>query len=179
MSWRHGEDIFPVGPMDFKVLDDVVQVNDQECFVWARRLVKQEGVFTGGSAAAAFRARLRVAKTLPEGSFRRRVSARHRDALPEQSVQRRMDARARLHGFGSAAHGRRHRQRETQNRQGPRVDCCGARQTVFHALHTMQTQDISQLPVFEGHTPVGAIYEDQILNLALQGKDCAKWPSAK
>jgi len=38
----------------------------------------------------------------------------------------------------------------------------------------MQTQDISQLPVFEGHTPVGAIYEDQILNLALQGKDLRK-----
>jgi cystathionine beta-synthase len=38
----------------------------------------------------------------------------------------------------------------------------------------MQTQDISQLPVFEGQTPVGAIYEDQILNLALQGKDLRK-----
>jgi cystathionine beta-synthase len=38
----------------------------------------------------------------------------------------------------------------------------------------MQTQDISQLPVFEESTPVGAIYEDQILNLALQGKDLRK-----
>jgi cystathionine beta-synthase len=47
-------------------------------------------------------------------------------------------------------------------------------QTVFHALHAMQTQDISQLPVFEESTPVGAIYEDQILNLALQGKDLRK-----
>jgi len=45
---------------------------------------------------------------------------------------------------------------------------------VFHALHTMQTQDISQLPVFEAQQPVGAIYEDQILNLALQGKDLRK-----
>ncbi len=47
-------------------------------------------------------------------------------------------------------------------------------QTVFHALHTMQTQDISQVPVFEDDTPIGTIYEDQILNLALQGKDLRK-----
>src|ERR1700739_1840064 len=43
-----GEDIFP-STMDFKVVDDVVQVSDQECFVCARKLVKAEGVFTGGS----------------------------------------------------------------------------------------------------------------------------------
>src|SRR4029077_5702724 len=39
----------------------------------------------------------------------------------------------------------------------------GPDHTVFHALHTMQNQDISQLPVFEDKIPVGAIYEDQIL----------------
>ena len=47
-------------------------------------------------------------------------------------------------------------------------------QTVFHALHTMQQQDISQLPVFEDTTIVGTIFEDQILNMALQGKDLRK-----
>ena len=38
----------------------------------------------------------------------------------------------------------------------------------------MQEQDISQLPVFEENAIVGTIYEDQILNLALQGKDLRK-----
>jgi cystathionine beta-synthase len=47
-------------------------------------------------------------------------------------------------------------------------------QTVFHALKTMQEQDISQIPVFEDNLPIGTIYEDQILNLALQGKDLRK-----
>jgi len=55
----------------------------------------------------------------------------------------------------------------------------GPDQTVFHALHTMQTRTFRSCPCSKGHTPVGAIYEDQILNLALQGKTCAKWPSAK
>jgi cystathionine beta-synthase len=47
-------------------------------------------------------------------------------------------------------------------------------QTVFHALRTMQEQDISQLPVIEETNIVGTIYEDQVLNLALQGKDLHK-----
>jgi len=47
-------------------------------------------------------------------------------------------------------------------------------QTVFHALHTMHDEDISQLPIFEETTLIGTIYEDQILNLALQGKDLRK-----
>ena len=47
-------------------------------------------------------------------------------------------------------------------------------QTVFHALKTMQEQDISQIPVFEEDLPIGTIYEDQILTLALQGKDLRK-----
>src|SRR5262249_33138232 len=46
--------------------------------------------------------------------------------------------------------------------------------TVFHALKTMQEQDISQIPVFEENLPIGTVYEDQILNLALQGKDLRK-----
>ena len=167
-----GEDIFP-STMNFKILDDVVQVNDQECFVWARRLVKQEGIFTGGSGGGCVSGALRVAKALPKG-FRRGVSAGYGHALPEQSVQRRVDARARLRGFRSAAHGRGRGERQAQDGQGARSDVARPYQTVFHALHTMQTQDISQLPVFEEQSPIGAIYEDQILNLALQGKDLRK-----
>ncbi len=45
---------------------------------------------------------------------------------------------------------------------------------MFHALKTMQEQDISQIPVFEENLPIGTMYEDQILNLALQGKDLRK-----
>ncbi len=38
----------------------------------------------------------------------------------------------------------------------------------------MQKQDISQLPVFEEDSSIGTVFEDQILNLALQGKDLHK-----
>src|SRR5271155_2132636 len=58
-----GEDFFP-GAMNLKILDDVVQVNDEECFVWARRLAKQEGIFTGGSGGGCVAGALRIAKNL-------------------------------------------------------------------------------------------------------------------
>ena len=61
-----GEDILPT-TMDFTILDDVIQVNDEECFVWARRLAKQEGIFAGGSSGGCVAAALRVAKNVQTG----------------------------------------------------------------------------------------------------------------
>src|SRR5580704_13759525 len=63
-----GEDILP-STMDFSVLDDIVQVNDEECFLWARRLAKREGIFTGGSGGGCVSAALRVAKECRKGDF--------------------------------------------------------------------------------------------------------------
>src|SRR5580704_10664740 len=63
-----GEDFFP-GTMNLKILDDVEQVNDEECFVWARRLAKQEGIFTGGSGGGCLSAALKVAKNGKSGDM--------------------------------------------------------------------------------------------------------------
>jgi cystathionine beta-synthase len=46
--------------------------------------------------------------------------------------------------------------------------------TVSTALERMQESDFSQLPVFESGAPVGALYEDAILSLTLEGKDLKK-----
>src|SRR5215475_8367219 len=58
-----GEDFFPT-TMNLKILDDVIQVHDEECFVAARRLAKLEGLFTGGSGGGCISATLRLAKDL-------------------------------------------------------------------------------------------------------------------
>jgi cystathionine beta-synthase len=46
--------------------------------------------------------------------------------------------------------------------------------TVRAALDRMRQYDFSQLPVFEEGAPAGALYEDKILSLALEGKDLSK-----
>lgn len=47
-----GEDFMP-STMDFQYVDDVVRVNDKECFQMTRRLVREEGLYVGGSCGAA------------------------------------------------------------------------------------------------------------------------------
>ncbi|HVB55109.1 MAG TPA: pyridoxal-phosphate dependent enzyme [Candidatus Acidoferrales bacterium] len=168
-----GEDIFP-GTMDFKVLNDVVQVTDEECFVWARRLAKREGIFTGGSGGGCVSAALRVAKDCKKGDM---VVALLADGGNRYLSKIYNDGWMREHGYAdsevtlTAADVIRVKHQNGKTREPIIV---GPNQTVFHALRTMQQQDISQLPIFEGEQSIGTVFEDQILNLALQGKDLRK-----
>lgn len=53
----------PSAILDVSVIDRVVGVSDEESFATARRLVREEGLFVGGSAGTAVAAALQVAST--------------------------------------------------------------------------------------------------------------------
>jgi len=61
-----GEDML-CKAMDFSVLDDVRQVDDKQCFVAARRLAREEGIFGGGSSGAAVHVAIELAKEVGKG----------------------------------------------------------------------------------------------------------------
>jgi cystathionine beta-synthase len=168
-----GEDFFPT-TMNLKILDDIIQVNDEECFVVARRLAKLEGLFTGGSGGGCLSGALRLAKNLGPGDFlvallpdtgMRYLSKAYNDEWMRERGY--VDAAVQITAAEVV---------KAKHAAGKVRELVIARpyQTVFHALKSMQDQDISQIPVFEENTPIGTIYEDQILNLALQGKDLRK-----
>ena len=62
-----GEDFLP-STLDLSLVDDVIQVTDQEAFLWARRLTKDEAIFAGGSSGAALAAAMRYANRLVIGN---------------------------------------------------------------------------------------------------------------
>src|SRR5262245_36643984 len=55
-----GEDFLP-GTMNLEILDEVVRVDDKECFLMTRELVRQEGIYAGGSSGAAVAGAIRYA----------------------------------------------------------------------------------------------------------------------
>jgi len=168
-----GEDFFPT-TMDMNILDDVIQVNDEECFVVARRLVKQEGLFTGGSGGGCLSAALRLAKTLDEKAY---IVAFLPDTGMRYLSKVYNEEWIRERGYVDSSMAITAADVVNAKRKSGKVRelvIVRPYQTVFHALKTMQEQDISQIPVFEENVPVGTIYEDQILTLALQGKELQK-----
>jgi cystathionine beta-synthase len=168
-----GEDFFPT-TMHMNILDDVIQVNDEECFVAARRLAKLEGIFTGGSGGGCLSGALRLAKTLGPEAF---IVALMPDTGMRYLSKVYNDEWMRERGYvESSVPITAAEVVNAKKGSGKARELITARpyQTVFHALKTMQEQDISQIPVFEENLPIGTVYEDQILTLALQGKDLRK-----
>lgn len=60
-----GEDML-CETMHFDIMDDIIQVNDRDSFLMARRLVREEGILAGGSSGSAVFAALKVCEGLPE-----------------------------------------------------------------------------------------------------------------
>jgi cystathionine beta-synthase len=159
--------------LDFKLLDDVVQATDEESFVYTRRMARLEGIFAGGSCGSVISAALKLARALPAEAcvvvFLPDTGMRYLSNVYNDDWMRTrgyVDSEVSLHAGDIVRSKPQGKARELQ--------IARPYQTVFHALKTMQEKDISQLPVFEENTMIGAIFEDQVLNLALQGKDLRK-----
>src|SRR5690349_8687208 len=59
-----GEDFLP-STLDLSVVDEIVRASDRESFMTARKLVRMEGIFAGGSTGSALAGALKYAAKLP------------------------------------------------------------------------------------------------------------------
>ncbi len=58
-----GEDFLP-SAMDITVVDAIERAGDKESFLWARQLVRQEGIFAGGSSGSAMAGAIKYCRRL-------------------------------------------------------------------------------------------------------------------
>src|SRR5262245_14952171 len=60
-----GEDFLPTA-LDLSVVDAIERAGDRESFLWARQLVRQEGIFAGGSSGSALAGAIKYCRKLRE-----------------------------------------------------------------------------------------------------------------
>ncbi|MBZ4400464.1 pyridoxal-phosphate dependent enzyme [Myxococcus faecalis] len=160
-----GEDML-CGAMDFKVVDDVRQVDDRQCFVAARRLAREEGIFAGGSSGAAVHVAVQLAKEVGKGktivvvlpdSGSSYISKFHSDEWMRDN------GFAEDKGTGTVRDILGSKQRDVKTaRKGDRVD---------QVVETMRGHGISQMPVVtEDGRAVGMVHEYDLLNALVAGK---------
>ena len=153
-----GEDFLP-GTMDFSVLDDIVRVNDKECFLWTRRLVRDEGIYAGGSGGAAIcgavkwaerqLGALNVLTILPDGASKY-LSKIFDDAWMKENGYLEPEyggTVAEVMGAGPHA-----------------VFSVAPTDTVTHVIAALKRHEVSQLPVVDGQRLAGLVSEVDLLN---------------
>ncbi|MBI4249732.1 MAG: pyridoxal-phosphate dependent enzyme [Elusimicrobia bacterium] len=168
-----GEDILP-STMQFEVVDDVLRVTDRESFLATRRLANWEGIFTGGSGGSAIAGGLRLAESLSEKDFvvillpdtgMRYLSKIYNDEWMKEHQYHESEFHLNVADLVQV------KRKQSRPRK---LSVVHPQEFLWEALGKMRDEDISQIPVFENGELVGSVYEDEILELALSGKNIKK-----
>lgn len=158
-----GEDFLP-STLDLSVIDEVVQVTDRESFLMTRRLVREEGIFAGGSCGSAVAGAIKYARehnltqddmmviVLPDTGARYLSKVFDDDWMRENGFLERSWVD--------------HRAVDIQHAK-PQHEVITAQSTdlMKDVVATMKTNNVSQLPVVDadGHL-MGIVTEIDLLN---------------
>jgi cystathionine beta-synthase len=162
-----GEDFFPT-TMNLKILDDIVRVDDKECFLMTRDMTRLEGIFCGGSGGAAVAGAVKWARE--HGKRGTKILVFLADGGQKYVSKIFNDDWMRENGFFDEGPG-----------IGTVKDLLGARyrsklitvtpsSTVRDVIDKLKSHGISQLPVIESGKLKGIVHEVDLLTLLVKGE---------
>ncbi len=166
-----GEDFVP-GALDLSVCDEVLQVSDKESFLATRRLVREEGIFCGGSSGSALAGLLKS----------KLVQALERDAiavviLPDSGSRYLSkvfdDDWMRENGFLEAPWGTATAADLLAAKPRRDVIAVSPIDKVRDVIARMREYDISQMPVLSDGQLIGMVTETHLLNHLVLGEAAA------
>ncbi|MGH7731911.1 MAG: cysteine synthase, partial [Candidatus Eiseniibacteriota bacterium] len=158
-----GEDFIP-GATDFSLVDQVIACNDRDGLNTARRMAREEALFTGGSGGMAVWVALAVAKSLPPEALvvvivpdtgERYLSKVHNDAWMRDNHLLDPSAASARDLVGS------------KSRKMPALMSVQVGEPLRRALALVEQHDVTQVPVLRGGEVVGTLYDSDILRAAL------------
>ncbi len=160
-----GEDFLPT-TLDLSLLDDVIQVDDRESFSWARRLVKEEGIFCGGSSGSALAAAMQYASGL---SAERLLVVLLPDSGSRYLTKFYNDRWMRENGFMPADWSDTTLGDVLSAKQGECLVVAHDSDPMRTVIASMKTHDISQVPVVsQSESLVGLVTEIDLLRYLVE-----------
>ena len=167
-----GEDFIP-GAYDWKVIDDVVQVNDRESLNTARRLAREEGILCGGSAGTALHVALAEARKLGRDGV---VVVILPDTGERYLSKVHSDEWMRDNHLLDPSHTYVEDLLSGKSEGGKALLAVEAVDPVRRALDLVRTYNVSQLPVFEGREVVGTVFESDLMRRVLDQAEILEHP---
>jgi cystathionine beta-synthase len=162
-----GEDFLP-STMHFEFVDEVIRVTDRECFDACRRLVREEGLYTGGSAGGAVAAAIKYAERLDRPA---RIVTILCDSASRYLSKIFDDEWMRENGFLGEDTWQATVGELLGRRRAGALYSTTPKATVLSVIEQLRTQGISQVPVLDQSRVVGIVGERDLLAFLVQGGD--------